>query len=197
VRRRNRLRGHVERALFGPAYIALAFAAVPGLALGFLNAFAREHDLRIAPPAARTEDGIALALLGTLPLLACVLLWNTRRFSAPRATKRRYVARLLALQGLAVAIAIALTSSLRPADPPLLATANRADGRAAYVHRFWWGCGYRLGVTDGGWTVRDVTWVGPFACDAAPPSVEWRGNELAIVTADGETIGSWPADSPR
>jgi hypothetical protein len=192
-RRKNRLRRPIDRALFGPLYVGTAFAAVPGIALGLLNAFARVQHLYVVPPVARVEDCIALALFGTLPLVGCAVLWNTRRFSAPRATKRRYVTRLLVLQGLAVAIAMMLTSSLRPAELPLLATATRADGRTAYVHRFWWGCGYRLSVTDDGWTARDVTYVGPFACEGAPPRVEWHGDEIAIVAADGERIGSWAA----
>jgi hypothetical protein len=149
--RSTRLRLPIGRALFAPSYVGAALVGVPAIAIVSLNGVAHEAGLYLAPRTVRLEDGIALCLLGTLPLLAYALVRNVRRFPAPRASKRRYVTRRLAAQTVLLALAILLAIGVRPVGTTILASASRFDGRAAYVHRFEWGCGYRLGVTEGRW----------------------------------------------
>ena len=193
-RRRPRLRWSLARVLAAPLYIGVAITAVAALVVGLLNATARERGLYLAPGVARIETATAWCLIATVPVVACAVLWNRRRFSAPRAWKRRYLTRHIGAHAMAVAIAVASIAALRPADEELLASAMGNDGREAFVTRWGWGCGYRVSIAEGRWLTRQVTAIGPFACDARPPRVEWRGNALTLTTAEGETMGAWDAD---
>ena len=167
-----------------------------GVTLGSLNISALQQGLFITSSAARIENVAALSLVATFPLVAVRILSLCRRFSAPRAMKRRYVGRTLAIHGITVALAVAWICGTRPADAKLLASASRADGREVYVHGLKWGCGYRIRVADQRWGMaREVTAVGPFDCDVPPPRIAWHGNDVTLLTADGKLIGSWPADN--
>jgi hypothetical protein len=193
-RRAGRVRSPVARALSAPLFVGTFVAAVPGVVLGLLNEAAREHGAHIVPRMAWFEDTVALGLVATLPLVGYALVRTSRRFPAPRAVKRWYVRRNLLLYAAVASVAITLVCGLRPPSLALLASAASTDGREAFVYRFWWGCGYALRIAKGPWIAEDVTWVGPFSCEAPPPRVEWEGSSLTIVAADGEVIGTWPAD---
>ena len=167
-----------------------------GVTLGSLNVSALQRGLFITSSAAGIENVATLSLVATLPLVAVRILSLCRRFSAPRAMKRRYVGRTLAIHGITVALAVAWINGTRPADATLLASASRADGREVYVHRLKWGCGFRVRVADRHWGMaREVTAVGPFECNVPPPLIAWHGDDVTLLTADGKLIGSWPADN--
>jgi hypothetical protein len=197
-RARHRLRPPVARALHAPVVAGGLFAVVAGAGFGLVNVDAVDHGLDILPSVAAAEDATAWALLGAFAVVAAWLIWNRTRFAAPRAAKMRYVRRHLALQAASTVVSIGLVVGLRPsnielvASTAILTTAARADGRTAYVQRARWGCSYRLLVSEGHFMAREFSVVGPFACDAPPPRLEWHASDVTLVTADGEVVGSWP-----
>jgi len=188
----------VRRALNAPVVAGSAFAALAGAGFGLLNVEAGDRGLEILPGAAAAEDAAAWGLVGAFAVVAAWLIWNRTRFPASRTAKVRYVKHHLAVQAVLTAFAIGLVVGLRPARSPLLrstavlTSAARADGRTAYVQRTGSGCYYRLLVSEGLVMGRELSVVGPFACDALPPGLEWHADEVTLITADGEVVGSWP-----
>lgn len=75
----------------------------------------------------------------------------------------------------------------------MLASAQQPRGPTAYVLAWEWGCGYKIGVSDGPHMIRGIAAIGPFPCDAPPPKVEWRGAEVVLIDEHGAVIASWPA----
>lgn len=189
LRRKRKLR------LAVPPLVAAALVGIPALVLGLENGVATEHCAFVVGSLARIEDAAVWMFVGTVPLLAFALVVMCRTFAAPRRTKWRYVTRRLLVQAALVFVAVWIARGESPRPTlPLLATTTRADGRRAFVYRFSWGCSYELRAGDGPGRAKLVTIVGPFSCDGPSPRVVWEGNDLTIVAADGEIIGTWPAD---
>jgi hypothetical protein len=182
------------RLLGLPRYAGLAVVAVVAISLGSLNVQSHGREVMLTPNVEHIENRVAYALLFTIPVVAILVAWAWRRLPAPRATKWKHIARSTLTQTCAVAVGVIATVAIRPSSPRLIGSSEPRNGRAAYVQEWDWGCGYKIAVGDGQYAVRPIAAIGPFPCDAPPPHVEWRGSDVALVAADGETLGTWPAD---
>jgi hypothetical protein len=178
-------------------YGAMALVAILAVTFGGLNFQTSGRGNVLAPPVCRVEDVVALVILATLPLAAGSLHFVWRQLPAPRALKKRHVARSTAMQAAAVAFGLFATITLRPSAAPVVASAVGPHGIVGYAFRWEWGCGYRIGVSDGDYAIRGIAAVGPFDCDVPAPRIAWQGDDVALVMADGTTVGVWPTTPPR
>ena len=177
--------------LAAPRYFALALVGVAAIALGRINLEARDRSDVVAPGVEHVQDVIACASWLTVPAVFVLLLAAWRYVHAPRRTKRRHVVRSTAMQAGAVTLGVLAMVAARPSSASVLASAAGPGGRVAYVYPWDWGCGYRIGVSDGPYMVRGIAAIGPFECEAKAPRVEWRGHDVALVAADGKLLGTW------
>lgn len=169
-------------------------AGVVAVVFGNLNAETCGRRDVLQPSVERVENLAALGLLLTIPVVTVLLVRAWRRFPAARALKRRHLQRSAAHQAIAVLFAVLATLALRPSSAPVVASAAGPRGRVGYAYRWDWGCGYRVGVSEGEYAVRPIAAVGPLPCDAPPARIGWRGTEVALLAADGTEIARWPTD---
>jgi hypothetical protein len=180
--------------LGAPRFVGLALVGIVAVTFGGLNADTCQRQEVLAPRVERLEDLTALGLLVTIPLVSFLLVRVWRRLPATRTLKRKHVVRSAAVQGIAVVVGVLATVGLRPSSTPVVASAAGPSGAVGYAYRWEWGCGYRVRVSHGSYTVREIAAVGPLPCDAPPPRVDWHGSEVALVGADGAEIAAWPTD---
>jgi hypothetical protein len=191
---RRRLRSPAVRLVRAPRFVGLGLVGVVALTFGGLNAKTWEQHEVLAPRLERVEDLAAIGLLATIPLVSFLLVRAWRLLPASRAVKRKHLARGTAVQSVAVLVGILVTIALRPSSARVVASSVGPHGQVGYAYRWDWGCGYRVGVSHGSYSVRAVAAVGPLPCDAPPPRIDWRGTELALVAADGSEIAAWPTE---
>ena len=192
--RRRRWRTSVARLLGAPRLAGLVLAGVVAVTFGNVNASAGGRGGALQPGVERAENLAALGLLLTIPLVSLLLLFVWQRLPAAKATKRKHVVRSTAIQTVAVLVGVLSTVVLRPSSARVVASAAGPHGQVGYAYRWDWGCGYRIGVSDGPYAVRPIAAVAPFPCDAPPARIGWHGTNVALIAADGTEIGSWSTD---
>lgn len=194
-RRRARRLAPVFYLLGAPRYAGLVMAGVAALTFGRLNLETRAKDEILTPNVQHVENVVAIGLLLTIPLVTTLLALAWRVLPAPRASKRRHLVRSTKIQVAAVVLALAATVAARPSSARAVASGAGPGGRVGYAYQWEWGCGYRVGVSADGYSVRGLAAIGPLPCDEPPPRVAWRGTEVALVAADGTEIASWPSEA--
>jgi hypothetical protein len=193
ARRKRTPRALILSALGAPRLAAAAIVASVAIPLASLNCQIRQSATLVTPDLARNENIATGALIATIPLVVLALRRAWRMLPAAPTMKRRNIRRAALFQVIAVAIAVLAVVGTRPSAGAIVASADSIDGRRAWVYAWEWGCGYRVGVDDGGHGVRIVGEVGPFDCKAPPPRLEWRGDDVRLRSADGRFDMAWDA----
>jgi hypothetical protein len=144
----------------------------------------------VSPEAESLQATLTKVLFG-VTVLVMLLAARLARHLPTRAARARYFARATLTTMIPTIVSILTMTGASPDHGALLASASRDRGPTAYVYRHASACAYKLGVSTGRDAVRPFASFAPVACDAPPPRLEWRGDDVTLRDADGHALATW------
>jgi hypothetical protein len=194
VQRRLQAMRHLRVVLKRRAVAALTTVILLGAVFGQWNVQARQAFALLTPTLVRIEDIAVLVVLITVPLMFASLVDALRVTFIPGRMKRRWIARTMFVQLVAVALGLVGLVAVRPSWPlarEILRAPDGPDGRTAFLYRAPGGdeCAVIVAVEDGTF-IRIVAVVSPTSCDAEAGRLQWRDQEIALIGPDGREVTS-------